>query len=192
MEYYARDGRGLGMNLKRLSKVVSHALRHEPWLYELEIDDQGWVAIEDLLSALQGQRFEWKNISQADIAQMVETSSKQRHEMEGNRIRALYGHSLPGKLQKKKAEPPEQLFHGTAASIASRIMDTGLLPMGRQYVHLSVNIDIAKQVGRRKDKKPVVLLITAQDAHATGIEFYMGNGAVWLADKVPPEFIKIY
>ena len=26
-----------------LSRVVSHALRHEPWLYELELDEDGWV-----------------------------------------------------------------------------------------------------------------------------------------------------
>jgi putative RNA 2'-phosphotransferase len=180
------------MDYTKLSKAVSHALRHEPWLYELELDDQGWVAIEDLLLALQGQRSEWKDLNQADIAQMIKTSSKQRHEMEGNRIRALYGHSLPGKLQKKKAEPPEHLFHGTAPSIVSRIMETGLLPMDRQYVHLSANIDIAKQVGRRKDKKPVILLIAAREAHAKGISFYMGNDAVWLADEVPPNFIKIY
>lgn len=180
------------MDYTKLSKAVSHALRHEPWLYELELDDQGWVAIEDLLLALQGQRSEWKHLNQADIAQMIKTCSKQRHEMEGNRIRALYGHSLPGKLQKKKAEPPEHLFHGTAPSIVSRIMETGLLPMDRQYVHLSVNIDIAKQVGRRKDKKPVILIIAAREAHAKGISFYMGNDAVWLADEVPKNFIKTY
>ena len=71
-------------------------------------------------------------------------------------------------------------------------METGILPMSRQYVHLSVNIDIAKQVGRRKDKKPIILLISAHEAHAKGVNFYMGNDAVWLADKVPPESIKKY
>lgn len=101
------------MDFNLLSKAVSHALRHEPWLYELELDDQGWVDIEDLISALQCQRSEWKELSQADIVKMINTSSKQRHEMDGNRIRALYGHSLSGKLQKRQAVPPERLFHGT-------------------------------------------------------------------------------
>lgn len=182
----------MSLNLKNLSKAVSHALRHEPWLYELELDDEGWVTIEDLLSALQGQRPEWKHLNQADIVQMIKTSSKQRHEMEGERIRALYGHSLPGKLKKKKAAPPEQLFHGTVSSIVSHIMETGLLPMGRQYVHLSVNVDIARQVGRRKAKKPVILIISAHEAHTKGVNFYVGNDAVWLADEVPPEFIRSY
>jgi putative RNA 2'-phosphotransferase len=180
------------VNLIRLSKAVSHALRHEPFIYELELDDQGWVAIEDLLSALQNQRSEWKDLSQADLAQMINTSSKQRHEVDGGRIRALYGHSIPGKLQKKKAAPPERLFHGTEPSIVNRIMETGLLPMGRQYVHLSVNIDIAKEVGRRKDKKPVILWINAKEAYSKGVNFYIGNDAVWLAEEIPAEFIKTY
>ncbi len=29
------------VKLDELSKVLSHALRHEPWLYELELDDEG-------------------------------------------------------------------------------------------------------------------------------------------------------
>lgn len=171
---------------------MSHALRHEPWLYELELDGQGWVNIEDLISALRGQRPEWKELSQADIVKMINTSSKQRHEMEGSRIRALYGHSLPGKLQKMKAVPPEQLFHGTAPSMVSRIFELGLLPMSRQYVHLSVDTVMANKVGSRKANDPVILLINAKEAYKAGVDFYTGNDAVWLAEKVPSEFIKIY
>jgi putative RNA 2'-phosphotransferase len=31
-----------------LGRVLSHALRHEPWLYELELDADGWVAVAAL------------------------------------------------------------------------------------------------------------------------------------------------
>ena len=87
-------------NLTKLSKAVSHALRHEPWIYELELDDHGWVAIEDLLEALKRQQSEWEHLNRADLAQMIGSSSKKRHEINRDKIRALYGHSLPGKLQK--------------------------------------------------------------------------------------------
>lgn len=40
------------MNLVELSKGISYALRHAPWEYELELDEEGWVDIEQLLAAL--------------------------------------------------------------------------------------------------------------------------------------------
>lgn len=43
------------MGLINLSRAVSHALRHEPWLYELELDEEGWVAVEALTAALQDE-----------------------------------------------------------------------------------------------------------------------------------------
>ena len=34
----------------QLSKEISYALRHAPWEYELELDDNGWVSVEQLLT----------------------------------------------------------------------------------------------------------------------------------------------
>ena len=38
--------------LTELSKEISYALRHAPWEYELEMDEEGWVPVEQLLDAL--------------------------------------------------------------------------------------------------------------------------------------------
>ncbi len=38
---------------------------------------------------------------------LMASAGKKRHQIEGNRIRALYGHSFPGKLSKKVAVPLE-------------------------------------------------------------------------------------
>ena len=38
------------VNWTKLSKMMSHALRHEPWIYELELDDESWVPVDDLIS----------------------------------------------------------------------------------------------------------------------------------------------
>jgi putative RNA 2'-phosphotransferase len=122
---------------------------------------------------------------------MIEASTKRRHEIKDGRIRALYGHSLPGKLKRTPATPPSVLYHGTAPDVVSIIKSSGLLPMGRQYVHLSVDEATAVEVGRRKASRPTVLRVLAADAHAKGIRFYEGNEKVWLADHVPAEFIVI-
>lgn len=39
-------------DFEKVSRVVLHALRHEPWLHELELDEQGWVPVDDLIKVL--------------------------------------------------------------------------------------------------------------------------------------------
>lgn len=179
------------IDLRQLSRAVSHALRHEPWLYELELDDEGWTPIDQLLQSLRRTRRDWVDLTRDDLAAMVATAEKQRHEIEGDRIRALYGHSLPGRLTLRRATPPRTLFHGTSPEAWPRIRNEGLLPMDRQYVHLSVDLATAQQVGARKAAEPVVLAVRALEAHDAGVEFLVGNQSVWLADSVPPEFVEL-
>jgi len=180
------------LDLRELSRAVSHALRHEPWLYELELNDEGWAAVADVVSALQVERSEWGDLTEADLVQMIAGSSKRRHEIDCGRIRALYGHSIPGKLKKTSAVPPTELYHGTAPSSLASIRTSGLLPMTRHYVHLSVDEATAAEVGRRKARQPAILKISAAAAHAIGIRFYEGNERVWLADRIPSQFIFFY
>jgi len=97
----------------RLSKRVAHALRHAPWVYELELDEEGWAPVDQLLTALRQARREWRDLTVDDLAAMIAHSGKRRYEMRDGRIRALYGHSLPGKLRKEQARPPDILYHGT-------------------------------------------------------------------------------
>jgi putative RNA 2'-phosphotransferase len=174
-----------------VSKAVSHALRHEPWLYELELDDEGWASIEAVLAALRVEREDWQDLTPHDLERMVESSTKRRHEIRGGRIRALYGHSLSGRLRRERASPPATLFHGTRPDASRTILVDGLKRMGRQYVHLSVDAATAREVGRRKAKTPTILVVDAAAAHASGVPFYVGNEMVWLADHVPGNFLSV-
>lgn len=178
-------------NITALSKTISHALRHEPWLYELELDDEGWVSLECLLSRLRTERGEWRDLNEVDLAEMIAKSSKQRHELKHGKIRALYGHSTPDKLLKDSAEPPEILYHGTSPEVAAVIVNEGIKPMQRHYVHLSTDIDTAKQVGYRKSPKPKLILVKAKEAFVNSVAFYIGNEHVWLADYIPSSYIEL-
>src|SRR5688572_15911877 len=94
----------------KLSKTMSHALRHEPWLYELELDDEGWTPVRVLLEALHESRPEWESLAVSDIADVLANQDKKRFEMQGDQIRALYGHSIPSRIKKTPAAPPEILY----------------------------------------------------------------------------------
>lgn len=179
------------INLTHLSKVMAHALRHQPFLYELELDEEGWTPVENLLAALQQHRDDWQALGVADLQAAIESSDKRRYEIQGDKIRALYGHSTTSKIRKRPAQPPPTLYHGTSNIAVKEILKLGLKPMRRQYVHLSTDTQTASEVGQRKKGQMVLLVVEADSAHRNGVQFYEGNEKVWLADFVPPEYIKI-
>lgn len=178
------------MDYERLSRTLAHALRHEPWVYELAVDREGWAPLPRLLDALRSKRRAWADLGRDDLEAMMRRADKRRYEIRGDRIRALYGHSLPGELAREEAAPPERLFHGTSPSAASVIRDEGLRPMSRQHVHLSTDRPTAREVGLRKAGDPVILAVRARAAHRDGVAFYRGNRKVWLADAVPPDYLE--
>ncbi len=177
------------MNYLELSKEVAYALRHAPWEYELEIDENGWVNLDQLLASLSENR-RWKDVRKIDLEKMIEISDKKRYEIVAGKIRALYGHSISNKIIKEVKEPPEVLYHGTTRYFISAIKEKGLLPKGRQYVHLSVDLDTANKVGKKRDDKPVILKIKAKLAWKEGVSFYKGNDKVWLADFIESKYIE--
>lgn len=87
--------------------------------------------------------------------------------------------------------PPAILYHGTARRFLASIKREGLLPMSRQYVHLSTDVATAKQVGLRRDSQPVILTIATEKAQAAGIQFFVGNDQVWLCSEVPPQYLQV-
>ena len=187
------------MSLKRLTKMdyialskeISYALRHAPWKYELEMNHEGFVELSQLLFAINEEDKYPKAIDRSDIIHIMEISEKKRLEIEGEKIRALYGHSIPMHIKKEEGMPPDILYHGTAKIFLPSIMESGLLPMSRQYVHLSSDIQTALQVGKRRDSEPAILRINAKKAFEHGIKFYIGNDKVWLCDRLPSEFLFI-
>lgn len=172
-----------------LSKEVSYALRHSPEKFGLVFDENGWVNVDKLLEALRQDK-KWTSIELDDLVNMIEVSDKKRHEIVGNRIRALYGHSTASQIKKEIAEPPEYLYHGTARRFIELIKENGLLSQERQYVHLSVDEETAFEVGKRRDEKPVILRIRAKLAFMNGVSFYKGNEKVWLSDSINSDFIE--
>jgi putative RNA 2'-phosphotransferase len=79
------------------SRAVSHALRHEPWLYGLELDD-GFTDVASLAAAL--------GCTASDVLELSAHSAKDRFEVNCGLIRVRYSHSLVRKVAHDGAEPP--------------------------------------------------------------------------------------
>ena len=169
------------MDYTKLSKEISYALRHAPWEYELELDSKGFVPIEQLINAINESGNYDRPITISDLEHIIEISDKKRHEIQGDKIRALYGHSIPMHISKDVTIPPDVLYHGTTHKALDSILSTGL----------SVDTDTAMQVGRRRDRSPVLLKIDSAAAYTDGVAFYAGNDKVVLADSIPSQYIDV-
>ena len=171
----------------KISKFMALILRHKPGKFGVELDEQGFCGLEALVEAL---RRRFPEVDEGVVREIVESDEKGRYEIRGGRIRARYGHSVPVSLDLEPVEPPEVLYHGTARRSLPRILEEGLRPMGRQFVHLSATIEDAIAVGRRKDPEPVVIEVAAKRAHEAGVTFYRASDKVYLAPYVPPEYLR--
>jgi putative RNA 2'-phosphotransferase len=121
---------------------------------------------------------------------VVEESERKRFEIVGNRIRALYGHSFPVYLCLEEDGRVEWLYHGTTFEAAVEILEKGLQPMKRQWVHLSPTKDIAAQVGKRRTSNPVILVVNCAEARKAGLKFYKASDQVYLSKLVPAKCIR--
>lgn len=133
----------------------------------------------------------WSELDRLAVEHVVASSSKRRHQLEGDRVRALNGHSLPVLAGKVAAVPPVQFHHETSPAAWSEICGVGLAPTGRQYIHLSTDIQTALAVGQQTSSSPMTLRVDSVAAHTRGVAFHEGNEMVCLADFVPAKFIAV-
>jgi len=174
----------------KLIHTMAHALRHDPTKYGLEPDPEGWVSFDDLIVAIRYERRAWMNLARDDIVELLAAMESDRFEVAGAKIRAVYGHSIHLERPPATIEPPEFLFHGTAEELVSEIMVRGILRMGRQFVHLSSDVDWVLRFVANK-RRWVIFPVFAGDAHKNGTCFRQANRHVWLVDAMSPEFLRI-
>ena len=174
----------------KTSKFLSFILRHKPDAIALRLNSEGWADIDALIlcAAAHG-----KKLAREQVLRVAAESDKQRFAIsdDGSRIRAVQGHSTKQvDISFTPETPPDTLFHGTAGRCLPSILEKGLLPGKRHYVHLSTTRATAKAVGERHGK-PVVLIVDAAAMSRDGAEFYLSENSVWLTKAVPAQYLKM-
>ncbi|MWA04424.1 RNA 2'-phosphotransferase [Actinomadura sp. LD22] len=170
----------------KISKYLAKHLRHRPERIGLTLDAGGWARVPDLLDAAARHGFP---ITRAELEHVVAVNDKRRYALDGDRIRAVQGHSIDVDLGLPAVPPPELLYHGTTDAAAPAIRREGLRRMDRHAVHLSADPETARRVGARRGR-PVVLVVEAGRMAAAGHAFRVSANGVWLADAVPPEYLR--
>ena len=172
----------------KLSIFLSLVLRHKPDAAGIFLDEHGWANVEDLINGIKNTG---RNINMSILEDIVETDSKQRYSFNEDKtlIRANQGHSVPVDVNLEKMKPPKFLYHGTADQFLNSIMEEGLKPTNRLYVHLSTDIETAIRVGKRHGN-PVVLKIHSNQMYEEGCIFYLSKNGVWLTRDVQIKYLE--
>jgi len=172
----------------KLSVFMSLLLRHKPEKFGLYLDNEGFCPVDSLLTCIQKENH-WSDATRDTILQIVKECPKQRYEIRDDFIRARYGHSKL-KVSYEEKTPPVLLYHGTYEGAVDSIFQQGILPMSRQFVHLSESTDFATLAGKRRGK-PVILEVDCKQAAEDGIPFYYAGNEVWLTASLPASYLKL-
>ena len=158
----------------RISKLLSLILRHRPDEFGLNIDEFGFIPVDEVVEVVQ-ERYD--EATDEAVRDLVADTSQHRFEIVDERIRALYGHSFFVEMDGDPMDPPEKLYMWTTAKAGRRMEADGIHPIDRSYLHLSKDYDSAKSRSREVGT-PCVAEILAKKAYDDGdIEFFARGGS---------------
>ena len=177
------------MNLSKTSKFVALILRHKPETIGVSLDEHGWADVRDLIDGINATGKH--QIDMVTLEEIVRTDEKQRYSFNEDKtlIRANQGHSIPVDVELKECTPPAILYHGTGEKYVDSIDTQGLIPKSRLYVHMSEDMDTARNVGSRHGK-PVIYEIDCMAMAADGYLFFLSENHVWLTKSVPANYLR--
>ena len=178
----------------KISRFLSLVLRHKPEIIGVRlIRKGGWVLIRKVLENKKlPMTFE-------ELVEVVNDNDKNRFQISGNKskstgfIRALQGHSTDVDIEYDEIdyEKIKILYHGTATSNTSSILQKGLDKRKRNFVHLSIDKETASNVGKRYSNNVCILEIDVFKMKEDGYKIYKSLNNVYLVEHVPAKYIKV-
>ena len=162
-------------------------LRHQPEQFDLELNATGFADVGEVVRALNERLGE--PVREDDLRKAVESGDRIRYEIQGEKIRALYGHSIPVEPG-DASKPPEMLYVAISERDLDRAKRFGLRGGRRRFLHLALTEEDARETGRRLAVEYTVLHVRSLDAWEEGINFY-DRRSLWLAEEVPTQLLDV-
>jgi putative RNA 2'-phosphotransferase len=114
---------------------------------------------------------------------------KGRYQVEGEMMRATYGHSVELELDLPTDNIPESLYYPSEEEQISTLKEFGILAGDRNHVHLSKTIVNALEAGHVRISRPSIVEIDTVRAIADGHIIYRAGTTVYLVDEIPGEYL---
>ena len=192
--------------MKKTSMFLSKILRHRALDYNLQMDQAGFVKLQDIFSLDQ-----LRDLTINDIINVVETNSKKRFEIkteiiegiETTFIRATQGHSISFVNDEllltpilSAAEIPICL-HGTYCRFKDSIIANGLKKMSRNHIHFASGLpESGSVISGIRGNVEILVYIDSLKCFEAGMKFFRSSNGVILCrglgeeGVIPPEFIQ--
>lgn len=175
----------------RPEKFIAFALRHKAIELGLDIDEAGFVNVEDLISLPHAKKF---HFTLNNIQEFVKKDKKKRYQLVDRPplfIRAVQGHSIRKVSDDNSLNLIDNIFlypivaHGTYHNAWKSIKNTGLNRMSRNDIHFSIGYPNDDYVlsGMKNDTE-VIVEINAPLAVFNDIKIYISSNRVILSPGV--------
>lgn len=180
-----------GRERDSIARRMAGILRHFPEKFDLEMDLNGWVSIRDLSNALskRDRRLHW--LRDRHIEVIVEIDEKGRYEVRGGMVRATYAHTVEIELDLPTDLIPDLLFYPCSADELDVLLEAGIKPGGRRWVHLSKTVTTACNAGRVHHAHPLIIEVDTIQMQADGNTVYRAGTTVYLTEDVPSEYCQL-
>ena len=175
---------------EKLGKTLAGALRHFPEKFELTMDPKGWVDVRQFVNALRSRQRRFKWLRPYHIAALISTDPKGRYQYKDGYIRATYAHTIDVDLDLPTDGIPDTIYYPATEEEKELLLETGLRPSSRTFVHMSATLESAVEAGKVRTPSPVVFEIDVPAALESGIVIMHAAPNIFITKDIPPEFIR--
>ena len=172
-----------------LGRILALVLRHAPEKFGVEMDLNGWVNSRELSEAIQNQRRHFHWLRGWHFEAIANSDDKGRYQVEGEMIRATYGHSIELELDLPTDDIPEALYWPCEPESVPTHMEYGITAGDRKHVHLSKTIANAMEAGHVRISRPAILEVDTTRAVADGFTIWRAGKTVFLCEEMPSEYL---
>lgn len=168
---------------KQLSGFISYLLGRRPDEFGLVPDEEGFVAIKELLQVF-AEEEGWRHVRRPLIDELMITMQPPPVEVRGSRIRAVERDHLAAAAYAE--DPPKLLYAGITPKSYPVVAENGILPTRHQHVVLAARTEMAERIAGRRTPEPVLLTVNTAQLLDRGIVLMKSGSELFLADHVPP------
>ena len=170
----------------RLQKRIQYMLATSPDEFGLVPDKEGYVPVKELQQAA-GEEEGWGFPRLSLIHEMLLHDREEHFEVNEDRIRSIERSAHVGAIE--PIASPRALYIAVRSRSWPHVAEKGLKPYTGSWVVLAREKALANRLGRRRDPKPTLLEIRAEQAQSHGIIFFSSGTRLVLTQFVPSEYI---